>query len=392
MPQSRSTTKHIVYSVITFLIVVLTLELGLHAIDFIARRVKKNPDQAPFRGLYQGKQWAQNLARESDKPHRDQVYHQYLTWISKPVQGRFVNIDRDMGRRTWNPSDLPSEAVTVFLFGGSAAWGYGARDDHTLASSLSRLLNAQNHRFRVFNYGEPAYTFTQGVMYLIAKLQEGLRPDWVIFYDGFNDVYGAYQSGRAGTLHNVAQIKEKLESKPRQLYWQDVTAWLKENIYLYDKVVNKIYQHFYPEERYQEAGARLSDQELKALAAGLVRYYARSLDLLDHLSQTYGFKYACFWQPALYTEARVLPQETRIDVRLGDKKFAQLYRYANQYLAGQHLPHFYNLSGAVGQRTQPYYIDLVHMTEAGYGQVAEQMFQVLKQDYSLGGDGPSLKN
>ena len=386
MPQARSPKKQVVYSIITFLIVVLALELGLHAIDFVARRVKKNPDQAPFRGLYPDQPWAAALARESDKPHRDQTYHQYLTWISKPVRGQFVNIDPDTGRRTWNPPNLPPEAADVFLFGGSAAWGYGARDDHTIASRLSRLLNAPTPRYRVYNYGEPAYTFTQGVLYLLTKLREGLRPDYVIFYDGFNDVYGAYQSGRAGTLHNVAQIKEKLESKPRQLYWQAVTAWLKENVYLYNKVVQKIYQHFKPEARYQEAGTRLSDPELETLAAELVQYYTRSLDLLQHLSQAYGFKYACFWQPALYTEARVLPQETRIDGRLGDKKFARLYRYANQDLARRRLPHFYNLSGVVAQRTQPYYIDLVHMTEAGYGRVAEQMYEILKQDYSLGSD------
>jgi lysophospholipase L1-like esterase len=385
MPLPRTKKrKNLLYSVITILFVVIALELGLHAIDFVVSRVKHSPHQAPFRGLYQGKDWASTLARESDKPHRDQIYHQYLTWISKPVQGQFVNIDRDKGRRTWNPPNLPADATTVFVFGGSAAWGYGARDDYTIPSRLSHLLNNPNPRFRVFNYAEPAYTFTQGVIYLITKLREGLRPDYVIFYDGFNDVYGAYQSGQAGTLHNVAQIKAKLETNPRRLYWRDIKEWLKENIYLYNKVVNKIYQHYHPEERYREAGAKLTDQELKVLAAQLVQYYVQSLDLLHHLSQAYGFKYACFWQPALYTEAKVMPQETKIDVRLGDKKFAQLYRYANQDLAHRSLPHFYNLSKVVGQRTQPCYLDLVHMTEAGYAQVADRMEKILRKDFALG--------
>jgi len=388
MPQPRTKREHLLYSLLTILLVVLALELGLHVIDFVASRVKQSPHQIPFRGLYPDQEWAAALARESDKPHRDQIYHQYLTWISKPVQGQFVNIDRDTGRRTWNPPNLPADAITVFLFGGSAAWGYGARDDYTIASRLSQLLNAQNPRFRVFNYAEPAYTFTQGLIYLITRLREGLRPDYVIFYDGFNDVYGAYQSGQAGTLHNVAQVKEKLETKPRQLYWEAVQEWLQENIYLYNKVAHKIYLHFHPEERYREAGAKLTDPELKVLAAELVQYYAQSLELLDHLSQAYGFKYACFWQPAIYTETKVLPQETRIDVRLGDKKFGKLYRYANQDLARRSLPHFYNLAGVMGQRTQPCYLDLVHMTEDGYGQVAERMFQVLHQDYSLGGPTP----
>ena len=385
MPQPRTKKrKNLLYSLITILFVVLALEFGLHAIDFMASRVKKSPHQAPFRGLYQEQDWASTLARESDKPHRDQIYHQYLTWISKPVQGQFVNIDRDTGRRTWNPPNLPGDATTVFVFGGSAAWGYGARDDYTIASRLSHLLNNPHPRFRVFNYAEPAYTFTQGLTYLITRLREGLRPDYVIFYDGFNDVYGAYQSGQSGTLHNVAQTKKKLETNPRRLYWEAVQDWLKENIYLYNKVVNKIYLHFHPEKRYREAGAKLTDQELKSLAAELVQYYAQSLELLDHLSQAYGFKYACFWQPAIYTESKILPQETRIDARLGDKKFAKLYRYTNQDLARRSLPHFYNLAGVVGQRTKPYYIDLVHMTEAGYGQVADRMETILRKDFALG--------
>jgi hypothetical protein len=206
--------EKVLYALITVLVVLVAVELGLHVIDFVARRLQPSPGPLPFRGLYQDQEWAAALARESDKPHRDQQYHPYLTWISKPVQGRFVNIDRDAGRRTWNPPDLPPDAATVYVFGGSACWGWGARDDYTIPSQLSRLLNAQAPRFRVYNYGEPAYTFTQGLLYLILKLRQGSRPDYVIFYDGFNDVYGAYQSGQAGALQNLATMQESWKPNP----------------------------------------------------------------------------------------------------------------------------------------------------------------------------------
>jgi lysophospholipase L1-like esterase len=381
MPQPRSTGKKVLYTVITVLIVLVTVELGLHAIDWVATRVSKNPEKIPWRGLYQGQKWAPTLARESDG--RGQIYHQYLTWISKPQKGRFVNLDPDTGRKTWNPPNLKPPVITVFVFGGSACWGYGARDDYTIPSQLSYRLNAQDPHVRVYNYGEPGYTFTQGLFYLIARLRQGARPDFVIFYDGFNDVYGSYQSGKPGTLHNIAQLREKLESKPRQLYWQAVKEWLEENIYLYSKVFSRFFQA--PQKRFREVGAGFNDQELKNLAAGTVQYYTQSLALLDHLSQAYGFKYACFWQPALFTETKVLPQETRADVRLEDKNFAKLFQYTNQYLA-QHppSPHFYNLTDVLSGRTQPCYIDLVHTTEKGYGIVADRMEQVLHQEFSLG--------
>ncbi len=383
MLKRRSKKKTVLHGVVTLFIVVVALEVGLHVIDFVVNRVQKNPGRLTFRGFYQDQPWGPTLALESEKPHRDQIFHQYLTWISKPVQGQFVNIDRDNGRKTWNPQDLPQNAIKVFFFGGSAAWGYGARDDYTIPSQLSRLLNAPKPHFRVYNYGEPAYTFTQGVWYLITRLREGARPDYVIFYDGFNDVYGAYQSGEAGTLHNAAQMKEKLESSPRKIYWKAVKEWLKEHVYLYDKVFLKAYLHFHPEGKYREVGAKLNDQELEALADELVQHYAQSLMLLDHLSRAYGFEYVCFWQPSLFTDAKVMPQETKIDVRLGDKQFGKLYRFTNQSLERQVLPHFHNMADSVSSRNQPYYLDLVHMTEEGYGMVADRMKKILRKDFAL---------
>ena len=56
----------------------------------------------PFHGVYQDKEWAAALARESDS--RGQVYHQYLTWVSRPQKGKFVNLDPDNGPQDLEPA------------------------------------------------------------------------------------------------------------------------------------------------------------------------------------------------------------------------------------------------------------------------------------------------
>ena len=43
-------------------------------------------------------------------------------------------------------------------------------------------------RIRSENFGETAYTAHQGLVLLLQLLQEGRRPDLVVFYDGVNDV------------------------------------------------------------------------------------------------------------------------------------------------------------------------------------------------------------
>jgi len=179
-----------------------------------------------------------------------------------------------------------------------------------------------------------------------------------------------------------ATTREKLKTRPLRLLWKDVREWFRENCYLYHKVYAAIYFHYYPEARYREVAAGYTSRQLEDLAAGTVGYYARSLDLLDHLSRAYNFKYLCFWQPALFTEPKVLPGETKIDVRLGDRKFTELYRLTNDCLAKARLPRVYNVADAVSQRNRPCYLDLVHMTEEGYGQVAARLYQVLRQEFA----------
>ena len=59
-------------------------------------------------------------------------------------------------------------------------------------------------------------------------------------------------------------------------------------------------------------------------------------------------------------------------------------RPTNQYLAEHPLPpHFYKLDDALQGRTQPGYLDPVHMTESGYEMVADRMEKILRKDFAL---------
>jgi len=67
--------------------------------------------------------------------------------------------------------------VRIFTFGASTMWGYGARDDHTIASYLSKRLHEQGYRAQVTNRGQPGYVNTQVVVALLRGLHCGERPD-----------------------------------------------------------------------------------------------------------------------------------------------------------------------------------------------------------------------
>lgn len=102
--------------------------------------------------------------------------------------GKYVNT-ADGVRRTLPPDCPGCPRLTVWWTGGSVAFGVGNRDDHTIASELVRLAQADGIALDVENLAVPGYTLTQEVASVEARLQQpgASAPDLVIVLDGYND-------------------------------------------------------------------------------------------------------------------------------------------------------------------------------------------------------------
>ena len=60
------------------------------------------------------------------------------------------------------------------------------------------------------------------MMELFLQLREGNIPDLVVFYDGVNDVFSAYQQGKAGIPQNENNREKEfnsIRSKKRSLWF-----------------------------------------------------------------------------------------------------------------------------------------------------------------------------
>src|SRR5262249_32202886 len=149
----------------------------------------------------------------------DTEWHSYVYWRHRANTGRFITVDERGLRTTWNPHECSGpqgSATRIFVFGGSAIWGVGSRDEHTIPSLLSRALTG--HRpfpICVTNFGEVGYVMTQEVLTLVLELERGSRPDIVIFLDGYNDAFAAFQSGKAGSPQNEFKRQETFTTRDR---------------------------------------------------------------------------------------------------------------------------------------------------------------------------------
>jgi hypothetical protein len=354
---------------------VVTVEIGLH----IFTSLTTSSQNLLSLSAYKDKEWAKTLFAElHEKPSE---YEQYVGWHSKEYHGKYVNIDSCGVRKTWNPEHFHGKTPnTIYMFGGSNLWGYGARDDHTVPSYVSKMLNNSSYNFFVSNYGENAYSFTQGIIRLILLLKDGHKPNYVIFYDGGPDILAACQTGIPGATWNITQTREKLKiSKSAQHIIIGVKGILDKHFMIYRAVKKAVF--IFGQKQDSPPVLRYTEKELTSLSGGICDYYIESMALLDHIAQAYDFKYICFWQPSAFTEERLTDEEASIDPRLNNEKVGKIFRDVNQRMMVESQPHFFNISNALSDRTKSCYIDCCHLSEEGDELVATKIVEIFKKEF-----------
>lgn len=227
-------------------------------------------------------------------------YSPYVVWREREHAEEHLTILENGQRLTVGISQSP-DAFEVFCFGGSTMIGWGISDSVTIPSLLQAELDSiLDIPVRVENFGQQAYVNTQGLIELILQLRKGRRPDLVIFYDGINDTYSAYQSGVAGVHENLAEIALKFDGTTDNQYDQSFLSSAVSYSNLF-KLVKEIIPQSSPSEsaisrivNYHTIGTQVD-----SLAAEIVETYLSNCEIVSALADEYGFESLFFWQPAL---------------------------------------------------------------------------------------------
>jgi lysophospholipase L1-like esterase len=377
-------SKKFLFSVITVVIGLGLVEGGLHLIHFVTHRQQEDfVTRRASMSMFRGKDWANQYWVENQETSIE--YQPFYGWAREKYDGHFTNVDSAGLRKTWNPPAVSElDLDTLLVFGGSTLWGSGARDDHTIPSELSRMLFERGYGVYVQNYGETGHTFTQELVRLILLLRDGHRPDYVIFYDGVNDVYSAYQSGVVGSQQNVSDTRNRLRRKTN---WEMTTIGLgglfQEHSMIYRaaaKLVN-MFDDALPVQ--YEVASKYKDKELLRLASDISDSHSQTIQLLDSISKAYGFGYLCFWQPVAFTEKHLSDEEAQSDPRLKDVTLEALYRHTLQAMQNQTSTRFFTIADALKDRTASSYFDFCHLSEEGNQIVAEKILETIVGTFPL---------
>jgi lysophospholipase L1-like esterase len=346
---------------VSFNTVLLALLPDLEAANRIDPAVTERParDRAD---CYHDARWAKELFREQKKSKRVR-WQPYVHWQRQPFRGEYINIDENGRRVTQNPSG--TESPRVFVFGGSTVWGTGVRDAYTIPSLLSGALEEIGRPAHVTNFGETGYVSTQALIALVRELQAHNVPEFVVFYDGANDVFAAVQEGAAGLPQNEQERRREFRvvgGSPLRLllaaFWKleglhAAVAWLRGDV------------------EGTETPARY-----RALADEIVATYAANVRTVAALAREWDFEALFYWQPTSFTRRALTAYERRATGwQLSRHRDLQLMTNrslrTNEALAA--IPVFHDVSALLDDVAEPMFIDFCHLGERANGLVAARI-------------------
>lgn len=370
----------------------------LFGIQVVGNLTQKEPITAMSRVLlpqFSDEPWAEEYWVEFSRKGRR--FRPYYLWRSRKQKGKYINVDSHGVRKTWNP-DTKNKSLNIWFLGGSTTWGSGARDDYTIPSQVSRMLDEAGIKAKVTNFGDTGYVFSQEIIYLMEALRLRDAPDLVIFYDGANDVYTPYQSGYPGVFMNYRRFLDAtnlIRRRERYSFLQNMyvslTDALERHFHLYrivnalperlrDKEHRNLVEADFPETfediSFQEAGAQKTKEELDELAKRSVTVYRSYADLLKGLSKGYDFDYVLLWQPLSFYEDNLFDAE-RVDDRMEDPALQYFAHQLRSRLGRENMDGFYDISDALKERSEPTYFDFCHLTEQGNRILSEKIIDLL---------------
>ncbi|MFQ3646417.1 MAG: SGNH/GDSL hydrolase family protein [Aggregatilineales bacterium] len=291
----------------------------------------------------------------------------YVYWVVEAIQGQFINVSSDGLRQTYTPPDLPPDAPVIAFFGGSTAWGEGARDRYTIPSQLAEFLSAAGTPARVVSYAQTGYVSTQDLITFQMLIVNGQAPDVAVFYGGFNDVLSAYDQGVVGLTLQEAQRIADSEAGRLLRAGQPMLRPLSVDLTARDLSVVA------PE---------------AATADAIIARYLANARLAAQIGAANGVHVLFVWQPGLAFKENLVGAEATAyaDMLARRPRFDEFYRAAHAAFTRQitstgDLPPFLILHDLFNGDDRAIFYDIIHITELGNRTVAERIAAALVQQF-----------
>jgi lysophospholipase L1-like esterase len=248
------------------------------------------------------------------------IPHTAVDYISKDAPSYKVGIEGIRYLDSWNDQYVKKSlsAPSVFVFGGSTAFGSVVGNDHTIPAYLNQI-DANN---TYLNFGTSGYDSIREINRLIYLLKKGYRPKSVIFIDGLNDISNFGRSPY--NIHDTPNIWGVFRKRPSDI--QIISGYFQESntarAYLYALPLVQLVKRtqFYQNnlgETYQRYSGEFEGKDMQIkelleyyrhwpsirinwrenLSKDIIDYYKKGIQFIHKLSKGFGFSVYFVYQP-----------------------------------------------------------------------------------------------
>ena len=338
---------------------------------------------------YASQDWAERYWYEF-RLSRKQQFYPFVGWRRAPFKGKTIEVDQN-GVRVTPGADCSAKSFKVFTFGASEMWGTGSPNWATIPAHLQKgLEKLRQGPVCVTNFAESAYVSLQNIIMLLLQLQVGNVPDVVLFYTIADNVYAAYQTGRAGTIENFDLIAARFEGRRQPDTFVDRLRSTHSYQFI-DMLMGKL---MIANPQAKPIPSKLITYESMGIDAAtlsdfLVQEYFENYKIVSVLSQKYGFKYFFFLPPYITLSNKPLTSEEQEMKRRAESEDAALIklsaavcqtieREASKYQNVYSLIHVFDSYDSL------MFIDGGHVTPIGNQLIAERMLDLIQAQSSRG--------
>jgi hypothetical protein len=253
-------------------------------------------------------------------------------------------------------------AKTAYFFGGSTMWGQGSNDAGTIPSQFAALTG-----FRAENFGERGWIAQQSLVMLMQVLQEGHRPDLVVFYDGINEVYFKCVEGfRPGSDAMEKRVGVVLQQNAVPASF---TAFLAPALGARDRLAARLTRAISEEPDFHR-DCEADTKKAEWVADGLLRNWRMAKKLVE----SHGGKFAAFLQPVLMFSRTPYDhlggRSFRRDFKSLRPQYETVYPLLRQKVASS--GEFHDLVPVLDGGAAVH-VDILHISPRGNRRVAEKM-------------------
>ncbi len=362
---------------IRVIIVVSLVTIALLEVSVRLLPIEKPPQdlfKMKLTHLVQSEAWFPQWQKEHSELRRD--FRAYEIYGLEAHPGNLITIDPQGFRTSWNPS--PSQQNKVWIFGGSTLWGSFARNDFTIPSEVSKALNLKDG-WEVQNKGEIGFVFSQELhraLRLIYSSERSQLPNYIVFFDGVNDVLSAIANHTHGVI-NPAGLPWEYEKyrnlfqlgKTGEISTLDILKKLKSV-----RLAIKASQSLSGKTTANTVNWKIpTASELEVLSTQVANQYERMIKLTSSLLNSQGIHPIFVLQPLLAYKATLSPDE---------KELLDLNREWLPYLIRTYekmgkINEIEDRSHLFQNHSEELFADILHYSEKGNALIGKEIAEIV---------------